>query len=345
MANIIKGYGQKGRNQPFEEFSYDAGALGPNEVEIKVTHCSVCHSDVHILDEDWGKIKFPHAAGHEVVGEVITWGTNVSNFKLGQRVGVGWHKATCQQCKYCKKKKENLCDNSTPTCASGNHGGFAERIRVDYRFAHLIPDSLPSEYAAPLLCAGHTVWNPLVKFGVNNSHKVGIIGIGGLGHLAVQFAAKMGAEVHAFSTSKDKEDEAKSFGAKGFILLNDDTMFTKHKKSFDLILVTFGYPNLDWGKFVNLLARDGSICFLATPADSDNPSAKITTTLASLFFDSERGILGSCTGSVKAMQDMLKFSAENNVRPVIEKYSFSELTKVFDKTRSGKVKYRAVLIR
>jgi len=345
MSNVIKAYGQKGPRQPFEEFTFEVGPIAPNEVEIKVTHCSICHSDVHILDEDWGKIKYPHAAGHEVVGEIIALGTNVNELKVGQRVGVGWQKASCQQCKYCKKEKENLCDNGTPTCASGNQGGFAERIRVDHRFAYSIPDSLPSEYAAPLLCAGHTVWNPLVEFGVNASHKVGIVGIGGLGHLAIQFAAKMGAEVHAFSSNKDKENEVKGFGAKGLILLNNEAEFTKHTKSFDFIVVTFGYADVDWSKFISLLARDGQICFLATPADSTSKGAKITATLASLFFNCERGILGSCTGSIKAMRAMLKFSAEHDIRPAIEKYSFSEIGKVFDRVREGKVKYRAVLIK
>jgi len=349
MANntTFKAYGPRGRLQPLEEFTFEPLPLGPQDIEVKVTHCSICHSDVHILDEDWGKVKFPHAAGHEIIGHVVALGTDAKELKLGQRVGIGWQKSCCFQCKYCKKEKENLCDDKKAVAmGSNNFGGFSERVRISQYFAYPIPDTLQSEYAAPLLCAGQTVWAPIMKFGVNNTHKVGVVGIGGLGHLAIQFAAKLGAEVWAFSGTREKETEVKDFGAKGFLLLDDikETTNSVHKKSFDFILVTAGYANQNWHNFVPLLSKDGELCFLAKPSKSDTIGNNITTPVEDLFFGYERHISGGNIGARKSMTEMLNFSAQHGVKPVIEIYPFSQINTAFSRTRDGKAKYRCVLV-
>ena len=208
-----------------EPFKYEPKPLADDEVEIAISHCGICHSDVHLVDGEWGDW-FPLVPGHEIVGTVVTG----KAFEPGERVGVGWQRSSCGECEYCRAGEEVLCDKHEATC-QGNFGGFADRIRVNERFAFTIPDELPSETAAPLLCGGVTVYTPLRKFAGQGS-RVGVIGIGGLGHLALQFARALGCEVTALSRVADKEADARRFGA--------DHFFTggPAKGSLDLVLNT-----------------------------------------------------------------------------------------------------------
>ena len=202
--------------QTLNPFQYEPAGLGPWDVEVAITHCGICHSDIHLIDNDWGISSYPLVPGHEIIGTVEDAGAEVKHLKKGQRVGVGWQRGSCLVCEQCLKGNENLCPENRATCV-GNHGGFAERIRVDSRFAFPIPDALASENAAPLLCGGATVYSPLKNYGVVPSMRIGVIGIGGLGHLALQFANAFGCEVTAFSSTPDKEKEAGLFGAHRFI--------------------------------------------------------------------------------------------------------------------------------
>ena len=197
-------------------YRYDPGKLGPQEVEIAITHCGICHSDLHLISNDWGISQYPFIPGHEIVGTVAAVGAEVRSLEVGQRVGLGWQSNSCGECEWCSRGMENLCPAAEGTCVH-RHGGYADRVRANARFVIPIPEALDSEHAAPLLCGGITVYNPLRTHGVNPSSRVGIVGIGGLGHLAIQFARVFGAEVTAFSTSAAKEEEARALGAHHFV--------------------------------------------------------------------------------------------------------------------------------
>src|ERR1700757_3173904 len=201
-------------------FRYDPGELGLQEVEIGISHCGICHSDIHLIANDWGNSKYPFIPGHEIIGTVRAVGSDVRSLKVGQRVGLGWQSNSCGQCEWCIKGLENLCASSEGTCLH-RHGGYADRVRANARFVLPIPEALPSEEAAPLLCGGITVYNPLRSHGINPSSRVGVVGIGGLGHMAIQFARVFGAEVTAFSSSVAKEDEARELGAHNFVNARD----------------------------------------------------------------------------------------------------------------------------
>ncbi len=197
-------------------FKYDPGELGLQEVEIAITHCGICHSDLHLISNDWGISQYPFIPGHEIVGTVAAVGAEVQSLEVGQRVGLGWQSNSCGACEWCSRGMENLCPASEGTCVH-RHGGYADRVRANARFVIPIPDALESEQTAPLLCGGITVYNPMRTHGVNPSSRVGVVGIGGLGHLAIQFARVFGAEVTAFSTSAAKEEEARALGADHFV--------------------------------------------------------------------------------------------------------------------------------
>src|SRR5215831_5252077 len=241
-------------------YKYDPGELKANEVEVKISHCGVCRSDVHLIDNDWGMSKFPFIPGHEIVGTVVAVGSSVKDRKTGERVGIGWQADSCGICEWCRQGDEHLCAKSQPTCV-GRNGGYAERIRLNSKFAIPIPKALESEGAAPLLCAGITVYAPLRNHGVRPSSRVGVVGIGGLGHLGIQFAKAFGAEVTAFSTSKDKEAEAKALGAHHFVNTRDTGALKKVAGSFDFLLSTVS-ADQDWQGFVNALRPKGTLCIV-----------------------------------------------------------------------------------
>ncbi|MGZ3698256.1 MAG: NAD(P)-dependent alcohol dehydrogenase, partial [Bdellovibrionota bacterium] len=233
----ITSYAAKSAKGELERFDYEAAKLGHNDVEIQISHCGVCHSDVHLVDDDWGMSSFPLVPGHEIIGLVTLKGPEVTHLAIGSRVGVGWQRSSCLSCEFCLSGREMFCLNDQATCV-GNFGGFADSIRIDSRFTFPIPAGLASENAAPLLCGGITVYSPLRHYGVAPRMKVGVVGIGGLGHLALQFAHAMGCEVTAFSNSFNKEIEARDFGASHFVSSTDEAALGKLGRSLDFILVT-----------------------------------------------------------------------------------------------------------
>jgi uncharacterized zinc-type alcohol dehydrogenase-like protein len=199
----IHGYATHAAGAELLPFKYEPGELDPSEVEVDITHCGICHSDLHLIDNDWGTTQFPFIPGHEIVGTIAAIGNQVKDRNLGQRVAVGWQAGSCGTCEWCLKGNENLCAKSVATCVR-HHGGFADRVRVNARFAIPVPDGLESENTAPLMCAGITVYNPIRTAGIFPGSRVAVIGIGGLGHLALQFARVFGAEVTAVSTLRIK---------------------------------------------------------------------------------------------------------------------------------------------
>jgi uncharacterized zinc-type alcohol dehydrogenase-like protein len=315
-------------------YKFDPGDLQPNEVEIKISHCGVCHSDIHLIDNDWGISKYPFIPGHEVVGTVIAVGDDVRDRTVGERVGVGWQADSCGICEWCRQGDEHLCAQSQPTCV-GRNGGYADKIRVNSRFAIPVPKVLESENVAPLLCGGITVYSPLRNHGVRPSSRVGIIGIGGLGHMGIQFARAFGAEVTAFSTSKDKEDEAKSLGAHYFVNTRDTGALKKVAGSFDFLLSTVS-ADQDWGAYVNALRPKGTLCVVGAA-----PSPIQLSAFA--LISGQKAVSGSPTGSPRDLHEMLDVAARHGVKAITERFAMSKANDAVARVKKNQVRYRAVL--
>ena len=332
--SFIHGFATHAAGAELLPFKYNPGELQPNDVEVQVTHCGVCHSDLHLMDNDWGFSEYPFIPGHEIIGTISAVGSQVGDRAIGQRVGVGWQANSCGSCEWCLKGEENLCAKSVATCVH-RHGGFADKVRVNARFAIPVPEELESENTAPLLCAGITVYNPIRSLGVHPASRVGVIGIGGLGHIAIQFARVFGAEVTAFSTSASKEAEANSLGAHHFVSSRDMAAVKKLAGSFDLILSTIN-QDLDWLVLLAALRPHGTLCFVGVP-----PSP--ISTHAFPLIAGQRSITGSPTGSPSMLHEMLIVAARHNVKAITERFPMAEANAAISRLKKNHVRYRAVL--
>ncbi|HTV82923.1 MAG TPA: NAD(P)-dependent alcohol dehydrogenase [Acidobacteriaceae bacterium] len=330
----IQGYGVHAAGAELLPFRYDAGELCPQDVEVRITHCGVCHSDLHLIDNDWGISQYPFIPGHEIVGTVVEAGEAVRHLGAGDRVGVGWQADSCGFCEWCRKGEENLCAQIQATCV-GRHGGYAEAVRVNARFAVKLPQALDSETAAPLLCAGITVYRPLRIAGVNPSSRVGVIGIGGLGHLALQFSRAFGAEVTAFSTSVDKETEAMELGAHHFVHSRDSKALKAVEGTQDLILSTINAAQ-EWSSYVSALRPHGTLCLVGVPP-------KPVAVDAFPLIAGARCICGSNTGSPARIVEMLDVAARHNVAARTETFRMAEANEAISRLRKNQIRYRAVL--
>ena len=315
-------------------YRYDPGKLGPQEVEIAITHCGICHSDLHLISNDWGISQYPFIPGHEIVGSVAAVGSEVRSLQEGERVGLGWQSNSCGECEWCTRGMENLCPAAEGTCVHRN-GGYAERVRANARFVIPIPAALDSEHAAPLLCGGITVYNPLRTHGVNPSSRVGIVGIGGLGHMAIQFARVFGAEVTAFSTSAAKEEEARALGAHRFVNSRESKALKEVAGTLDFILSTVN-ADQDWGTYVQALRPTGTLCFVGVPP---SPVAVHAFPLISGL----RSITGNPSGSPYRLREMLAVAARHGVKAQTERFSMAKANEAIEKVKKNKVRYRAVL--
>lgn len=315
-------------------YKFDPGELQGNEVEIKISHCGVCHSDISLIDNDWGISKYPFIPGHEVVGVVTAIGTAVRDRKIGERVGVGWQADSCGLCEWCRQGEEHLCPQSQPTCV-GRNGGYADKIRVNSLFAIPVPEVLESENVAPLLCAGITVYSPLRNHRVQPSSRVGIIGIGGLGHLGIQFARAFGAEVTAFSSSKDKEDEALRLGAHNFVNTRDTGALKKVAGSFDFMLSTVS-ADQDWQGYIQTLRPKGQLCVVGVP------SSPIQIQASSLI-GQQKSVSGSPSGSPRDLHEMLDVAARHGIKAITERFAMAKANDAIAKVKKNQVRYRAVL--
>ncbi|MGB7267751.1 MAG: NAD(P)-dependent alcohol dehydrogenase [Terracidiphilus sp.] len=313
---------------------YDPGKLGAQEVEIAITHCGISHSDIHLISNDWGISNYPFIPGHEIIGTVASIGSEVRSLVVGQRVGLGWQSNSCGQCEWCLSGQENLCPESEGTCVH-RHGGYADRIRANARFVVPIPDALQSEQAAPLLTGGATVYNPMRLHGVNPSSRVGIVGIGGLGHLAIQFARVFGAQVTAFSTSLGKEIDARAFGAHHFVNSRESKAMKEVAGSLDFLLTTVN-ADQDWGAYLQTLRPNGTLWFVGVP-----PSP--VSVHAFPLISGNRTIGGSPFGSPYRLREMLDVAARHGVKAVTEHFPMSSANEAIEKVKKGKVRYRAVL--
>lgn len=308
--------------------------LGPNDVKIKVKFCGVCHSDLSMIDNDWGGSVFPLVAGHEVAGEIEEVGDNVSKHNVGDLVGLGWHAGYCETCRSCDTGDHNLCANASPTIMR-RHGGFAEYVQASETSVVALPDGLDIKSAGPLFCGGITVFNPLVQFDIKPTDKVAVIGIGGLGHLALQFLSAWGCEVTAFTSTENKADEAKKMGAHHVINSRDAKQIEMAQSSFDLIISTVNVK-LDWNLYISTLQPKGRLHFVGATLEP------LDIGVFSLL-RGQKSISASPVGSPETIKKMLDFANQHNIKPLIEVYPMSKINDALKHVESGKARYRVVL--
>src|SRR6266436_4217517 len=330
----FKAYAALRPNSPLEPFSFDPGPLGPEEVEIKVSHCGLCHSDLSMLDNEWGMSQYPFVPGHEVTGTVVALGEAAKGLKIGQRVGLGWFAHSCLECHECLSGDQHLCATAQGTIV-GRHGGFADRVRAQWPWVRPLPDALDLARVGPLLCGGITVFSPFLIHEVPSTARVGIIGIGGLGHMALQFANKWGCEVHALTTSDSKETEARQLGAHYVHNTKQDGALKKLSRTFDLIISTINAP-LDDSAYLDSLAPKGRL---------HNVGAVLKPLEVPAFglIMGQRSVSGSPVGSPTTIDDMLAFSARHSIAPITETFPMSRANDALDRLRSGEARYRIVL--
>ncbi|KAJ2685973.1 hypothetical protein IWW39_003924 [Coemansia spiralis] len=342
--NEIHGWAAMGPGLNVEPWSYTPRPLGENDIEIKIEYSGICGSDLHTLKEEWGPAIFPAIVGHEIVGKVITKGSKVTEFNEGDTVGVGAQVYSCLQgdCKACSRNLDPHCPKMVATYnskyADGQpaQGGYAEAVRVDANFAFRIPDNIDPIYAPPLMCAGVTVFAPMLRKGVKKGDRVGIVGIGGLGHLAIQYAHALGAEVVAFSHSPSKRQQCLELGATNFVDTSDKSQVDAVRHTLDYLIITSNSKSSQYAEFISWMAFEGTIVLLAIPEGN--------MTFAPFdIISTEVSITGSMIGGVIALKRALEFAAENNIRPIIEKYPISKVNEALQHMDQGKARYRIVL--
>lgn len=343
MAKAI-GYAAYDPKKPLAPFDFERREPGPEDVQIEILYCGVCHSDLHQARDEWGNSAFPMVPGHEIVGRVTKVGSGVTKFKAGDLAGVGCLVDSCRTCPDCQQDLEQYCNDSTYTYNSpdkknpgkSTYGGYSNLIVVDQHFVLKVSDKLDLAAVAPLLCAGITTYSPLRHWKVGPGMKVGIVGLGGLGHMGVKFAHAFGAHTVLFTTSANKVEDAKRLGADEVVISKNADEMQQHAESFDFILNTVAAPhNLD--AFTGLLKRDGTMCLVGVP-DSPHPSPAV----GNLIFK-RRALAGSLIGGLRETQEMLDFCAEHNIVSDIEMIDIQEINEAFDRMQKSDVKYRFVI--
>ena len=333
---MIKAYAAHAPGEELKPYLYDPGELNPHECEIEVHYSGICHSDLSMIDNAWGFTQYPIVPGHEVVGKIIKIGDHVKQLKVGQMVGLGWHAGYCNSCAMCASGDHNLCSNTQATIV-GHHGGFADKVRAAENSLVPIPDGIDLESAGPMFCAGITVFNPLVQFDIKPTAKVAVIGIGGLGHLALQFLNAWGCEVTAFTSNDDKKKPALTLGAHHAINSRNQKEIEAVAGHYDLIISTVN-AKLDWNLYLNTLKPRGRLHFVGATLEP------LDINVFALI-GSQRSVSGSPVGSPATIAKMLQFAKLHNIKPVIEKFSFADVNKAIARLRSGKTHYRIVLHR
>ncbi|RYY80957.1 MAG: NAD(P)-dependent alcohol dehydrogenase [Moraxellaceae bacterium] len=333
----IRSYAALKQGEPLQPYDYDAGELKAYEVEVKVEYCGVCHSDLSMIDNEWGGAKYPLIAGHEVIGIVTELGQEAQQkgLKVGQRVGIGWTADSCQHCDCCIGGKQVLCQNGTTATIVGHAGGFAETVRAGWQWVIPVPDDLNPEVAGPLLCGGITVFDPLLRHQIQGVHKVGVIGIGGLGHIAIKLAKAWGCEVTAFSSSPDKTQEILDMGADQVINSRDKDQLKALRGQFDLIINTINV-SLDWMPYFAALAPEGKFHTVGVVLEP-------LPVPAGVLIGGAKVVTGSPTGSPLALRQLLRFAARTKVEPTVEVFPMSQINDAIQHLRDGKARYRVVL--
>ena len=322
---------------PLEPFAYEPAALGPHDVEIDVTHCGLCHSDIHLIDDGWNRSKYPQVPGHEIVGKVAAQGDGVTHLAVGQRAGVGWQRSACLDVRPLSSAARRTSAASSRRPAWGTTAGSPTRSGSTAASRSRIPDEMDSAVAAPLLCGGVTVYSPMRRFGITAASSVAVIGIGGLGHMALLMLRALGCEATAFSTSPNKRDEALAMGATDFAASTDPKEIRRHFGRFDLILSTV-HAKLDWTTYLQTLRPNGTLCLLGMPPG-------VIQVPPALLVTGQRSITGSDIGSRRTIREMLGFAARHRITPQIERLPFAEANTALTRLRENQVRYRVVLER
>ena len=331
---MIKAYAAFEPGGELKPFEYDPGPLGAHDVEIDVDFCGICHSDLSMLNNEWGMTRYPFVPGHEVAGRISAVGEHVKKLQVGDRVGLGWHSGYCNECQTCMEGDHNLCDGARGTIV-GRHGGFADKVRAQSASVVKLPDNVSSEVAGPLFCGGVTVFNPIVQFGVKPTARVGVVGIGGLGHMALQFLNAWGCEVTAFTSSEAKRTEALELGAHRTLDSRDGQALKDSAGYFDLILSTVNVK-LDWGSYVNTLRPKGRLHLVGAVLEP------VELSVFSLM-GGQRSVSSSPVGSPAVIAQMLEFAARHHIEPKVEVFDMADVNKAIDRLENGSPRYRVVL--
>ena len=329
----IRAYAAQSASAELVPFEYTPSPLGPEEVEIAVEYCGICHSDLSMLDSDWGNTRYPFVPGHEIVGRIVAVGSAVKGRSVGQRVGVGWYVASCTHCGSCVGGDQHLCRTVAQTIV-GRHGGFAERVRAQWLWAIPLPEAIAAEAAGPLFCGGITVFSPMAQH-VKPTDRVGVVGIGGLGHMALRFLRAWGCEVTAFTSSESKHAEARELGAHHVVATRDSAALKRIAGSLDFILVTVNV-SLDWPALIAALAPRGRLHLVGAVLDP------IAVNAFSLI-GGQKELSGSPTGSPAMMARMLDFAARHDIAPQVEQFPMRRVNEALAHLREGKARYRVVL--
>jgi len=340
---LAKAYAATSATAPLGPYQFERRAVGPHDVQIEIAYCGICHSDLHQVRNEWGNSTYPMVPGHEIVGKVSAVGAHVKGFKIGDLAGVGCLVDSCRTCPSCQRQLEQFCEkgaafsyNSTEMDRKTlTQGGYSSSIVTDEAFTLKISHKLDLAAAAPLLCAGITTYSPLRHWKTKKGDKVGVVGLGGLGHMAVKLAAAMGAEVTMLSTSKSKEADARKLGAHHFGLTSDDATFKKLAGHFDLIIDTISAPH-DYNKYLGLLRVEGSMVLLGVPPEP-------TPVSAFPLIMGRRSLSGSLIGGIAETQEMLDFCAEHGIVSDIELIPVQQVNEAYERMLKNDVRYRFVL--
>ncbi|NLJ54193.1 MAG: NAD(P)-dependent alcohol dehydrogenase [Intrasporangiaceae bacterium] len=342
MSTTTRALAAPSAGAPFEAVTIERRDLRPNDVRIKIAYAGVCHSDIHQVREEWGRALFPMVPGHEIAGTVTEIGSDVTRHQVGDRVGVGCMVDSCGECEMCEADHENFCQNRTVWTYNDTYpdgevamGGYSQEVVVAERFAARIPEGIELDVAAPLLCAGVTVFNPLKRWGAGPGKKVAVIGLGGLGHMAVKIAAAMGAEVTVLSQSMSKAEDGKAFGAVDYRATADGSAFKELRGSFDIIINTVSV-DVPLDRYLGMLRPFGAVVNVGLPT---SPQQVRISSLTS----GDKVLTGSNIGGMAITQEMLDFCAEHGIGATIETISADQVTEAYDRVVGSDVRYRFVI--
>lgn len=327
------GWAALGKGQPLVQHVFPVPVLGEHDVRVRVSHCGVCFTDIQAIDDFYGITAFPFVPGHEIVGYVEAAGDRVTELKEGDRVGVGWQGRSCGRCEWCALGEEQLCRDIADAGTWERHGGFGDSVTVDGGFAYPLPSTLRPEHAAVLMCAGVSVYTPLRRYASEAGGKVAIFGIGGLGHLAIQFAHALGYDVTAFSRSPTKEREALDFGADRFVVVGERNRMRPFDYAFDVALCT-SHGAFDWEEVMDTVRKRGRLVLTGFPDMSLDPTDLVAHELS---------ISGSFIGNRATMREMLSFATAHDIAPQVECLPMSQVNEAIERLKANQVRYRMVL--
>ncbi|RVU00169.1 NAD(P)-dependent alcohol dehydrogenase [Mucilaginibacter limnophilus] len=337
-----KGYAALKASDDLKPFTFERKEVGPNDIQIEILYCGVCHSDIHQVRDEWGGSIFPMVPGHEVVGKIVKVGDAVTQFKVGETAGIGCFVDSCRTCPSCRAGEEQYCDNHISFTYNGTYkdgtptyGGYSNQIVVDEQYALHVSDKLPLEAVAPLLCAGITTYSPLKTWNVKQGDKVGVVGLGGLGHMAVKFAASMGADVTVLSTSPSKKEDAEKLGAHHFVVTRDEEQVKSVAGSFNLIINTISAQH-EYDFYLQMLKLDGTMVLVGIPPEAPQVSAFN-------LINKRRRLAGSMIGGIRETQEMLDYCAEHNIVSDVEVINIDYINEAYDRMMKNDVRYRFVI--